>query len=62
MVVTDGIHFAQTNHKGEYIIPMTDNASFVYLSTPAGYLPQREYSMPLFYQPIQTGKVTGYDF
>lgn len=62
VVVTDGIHFAQTDHKGEYIIPMTDNASFVYLSTPAGYLPQREYSMPLFYQPIQTGKVTGYDF
>lgn len=38
VVVTNGIHFAQTDHKGEYVIPVTDNTSFVYLSTPAGYL------------------------
>lgn len=62
VVVTDGIHFTQTNHKGEYTITLADNASFVYLSTPAGYLPQREQSVPLFYQTIQTGKTKGYDF
>lgn len=62
VVVTDGLHFTKTDHKGKYSISLADDASFVYLSTPAGYLPQRECSMPLFYLSVQAGKVKGYDF
>ncbi|MCD8081656.1 MAG: calcineurin-like phosphoesterase C-terminal domain-containing protein [Bacteroides sp.] len=62
VVVTNGIHCTQTDENGYYTLPATEQATFVYLSTPAGYLPEREKSLPRYYQRLEPGKEEGYDF
>ncbi len=62
VVVTDGYHCTQTDARGHYVLTLSDRASFVYLSTPAGYVPARKGSLPLFYRPVEPGKTKGYNF
>lgn len=62
VVVTDGLHFTQTDATGKYKLTVSADASFVYLSTPSGYLPPRDSSTARFYQPVQQGKEEAYDF
>ncbi len=62
VVVTDGNRCVQTNAVGEYEIPVTGNPRFVYLSTPAGYLPARDTTIPLFYQRVDMKTTKRYDF
>ena len=49
VVVTNGFDCVLTDASGKYTIPYHRDARFVYVTTPAGYLPQRDGSLPLFY-------------
>lgn len=62
VVVTDGTHFTQTDQNGNYQLSVTEKASFVYLSTPSGYLPERRDSRPLFFQTIDRRQIKEYNF
>lgn len=62
VVVTDGTHFTQTDRKGRYQLAVSEQASFIYLSTPSGYLPARNGSRPLFFEPIDRQRARTYDF
>ena len=61
VVVTNGFDCVSTDVAGKYTIPYHRDARFVYVTTPAGYLPQRDGSLPLFYQRITKG-TSVYDF
>ena len=61
VVVTNGFDCVLTDASGKYTIPYHRDARFVYVTTPAGYLPQRDGSLPLFYQHIIEGTFI-YDF
>ncbi|BEG99269.1 calcineurin-like phosphoesterase family protein [Bacteroides sedimenti] len=60
VTITDGTHCTRTNAKGEYKLSSMD-ASYVYISTPSGYLTDVENTVPLFYQRIESDR-TSYDF
>lgn len=62
VVVTDGQYFARTDAKGKYQLTISQSAPYIYLSTPSGLVPQRQNSIPQFYQPVQPGKSEGYNF
>jgi len=62
VTVTDGIQCVRTDSEGYYTLTVRENSRFVYLSTPAGFLPDRQGSLPCFYQDIDRQKKTGYDF
>lgn len=62
VVVTNGIDCVETSKDGSYALPEDAYARFVYISTPSGYLSERNRSMPLFYKRIEEGKQDGYDF
>lgn len=62
VMVTDGIRCVQTNASGEYEIPSLGDSRFVYISTPAGYLTNRDATIPLFYQEIDHSKTKLYNF
>lgn len=61
VIVTDGLHFTVTDKTGEYHLDAPDNADFVYLLTPKGYVCDYSSGTPQFYQPIEKGK-SRYDF
>lgn len=50
VVVTDGVHFTQTDEKGYYYLPSDFNQSkFVYVSVPADYQPTVKNALPTGY-------------
>lgn len=61
VVVTDGYQCVVTGSDGSFRLIPHHNAKFIYLSTPAGYLPPEEMQVPLFYIPIEKGREC-YDF
>jgi len=62
VVVTDGEKCVITDSKGSYTLPTSGNTAFVYLSTPSGYLPPDSLNVPRFYQKINPGKASTYNF
>lgn len=56
VVVTDGLHFALTDKKGNYSLPADGKATHVYISSPAGYTVAVENSVPLFWVSLQQVK------
>lgn len=61
VVVTDGYDCVLTDANGNYTLEGKRDVRFVYVSTPAGYLPMSNGSTPKFYTPIEQGRST-YDF
>ena len=61
VVVTNGFDCVLTDAEGRYVLPYHRDARFVYVTTPAGYLPQREKSLPHYYKRIESS-VGSYDF
>lgn len=62
VVVTDGVYMTKTNYKGEYRLTIGVGSDFVYISTPSGYLPERNQSRPLFYQRLDRNGKKEYNF
>src|SRR5690554_1362276 len=62
VVVTDGYQSVVTGEDGSYTLTLHPGAKFVYISTPAGYLPAEEMQVPRFYIPLEKGKKKQYDF
>ena len=62
VAVTDGYNIVHTDQSGHYSLTSPVGARFVYVSTPAGYLPSvSQGTIPTFYQLIVEGQAT-YDF
>ena len=61
IVVTDGYQCVVTGSDGSFRLIPHQNAKFIYISTPAGYLPAEEMQVPRFYIPIEEGRKR-YDF
>ena len=53
VVVTDGSNFTTTNAKGKFMFDINDDAEFVYLVTPAGYVADWTSGVPAFYQKAE---------
>ena len=65
VVVTDGVHFTQTDEKGYYYLPSDFNQSkFVYVSVPADYQPTVKNALPTGYYARldQSKKTNRHDF
>ena len=62
VVVTDGMNTTVTNPNGDYTLDVSPQATFVYLSTPSGYLPQDSLNVPQFYQQLDGIYGSTYDF
>ncbi len=61
VMVTNGYDCVTTDQNGYYELPFHPNTQYVYVTTPAGYLPQNQGSTPIYYQSIIGGQDT-YDF
>lgn len=62
VAVTDGFNVVRTDQQGHYTIVCPDGARFVYLTTPAGYLPPLgRATVPAFYHRLAQGQ-DRYDF
>ena len=61
VVVTDGFDVVLTDAQGRYELPRNRDARFVYLSTPAAYLPQEGGGHIAFFFPLKKGRLK-YDF
>ena len=61
IVVTDGYQCVLTGKDGSFRLTPHQEAKFIYISTPAGYLPAEEMQVPRFYIPIEEGRKR-YDF
>lgn len=59
IVVTDGTHFSQTDSKGNYSLEVSPSASFIYISSPAGYNVPVENSVPQFYKSLEKTNRSG---
>lgn len=53
VVVTDGSNFTTTNAKGKFTFDINDDAEFVYIVTPAGYVADWTSGVPAFYQKAE---------
>lgn len=62
VVVTDGYHYVVTDSDGSFSLAASPDAGFVYISTPAGYLPEKKMNLPQFYHKIEREKEKRYDF
>lgn len=62
VVVSDGNTCVSTDANGEYLLPTSENAHFVYISTPAGYLTERNNTVPIFFKKIKSETFEKYDF
>ncbi len=62
VVVTDGYQCVLTDMDGSFRLVPHQDARFIYLSTPAGYLPVEEMQVPRFYIPIEGNSSKHYDF
>lgn len=61
VVVTNGFDCVLTDADGMYTLPYHRDARFVYVTTPSGYLPKSENSLPRYYQRINEAN-RAYDF
>lgn len=62
VAVTDGFNVVRTDRQGQYTIVCPDEARFVYVTTPAGYLPPMgRATVPAFYHRLTQGQ-NSYDF
>ncbi len=61
VVVTDGVHCTATDTRGEFSLPMSENARFVYLSTPADYTSPVDEGLERFYLMVDASRES-YDF
>ena len=52
IIVTDGLHFTYTKSDGSYKLDAPEDAKFVYLITPKGYVADYSSGVPQFYQRI----------
>ena len=59
VLVTDGSSFTRTDSKGEFSFDISDNAEFVHIVTPAGYVADYSSGTPVFYHKADASK---YDF
>ena len=60
ITVTDGKTFTQTNRNGKFSFDIEDNAEFVYIITPAGYVADWASGVPAFYR--RAGGVSKFEF
>ena len=60
VVVTDGSNFTTTNAKGKFTFDIKDDAEFVYLVTPSGYVADWTSGVPAFYKKAEG--VSKFDF
>ena len=51
VIVTDGYGFAVTDRKGHFVFDMRDDAEFVHIVTPSGYVADWSSGVPAFYMP-----------
>lgn len=61
VVVTDGTNFSSTNFKGQYTLEVEDDAEYVYIVTPAGYVADWSSGVPAFYQAASGKKKIDFD-
>ncbi len=62
VTVSDGFNCTQTDAVGQFAIDVNPDANFIYVSTPAGYLPPVDsLCHPLFYLPV-TDETDIYEF
>ena len=50
VIVTDGVNFTTTKKNGKFSFEIEDDAHFVYIVTPAGYVADYSTGVPAFYQ------------
>ena len=50
VIVTDGENFTQTKKNGKFSFEINDDAEFVYIVTPSGYVADWSTGVPAFYQ------------
>lgn len=62
VMVTDGDYTTLTNAKGEYKFDVSSHSQFVYVTTPAGYLPKDSLNIPKFYKPLNGIENSTYNF
>ncbi len=60
VLVTDGTSFVQTDRKGKFVMEVEDQAKFVSIVLPAGYMADYSSGVPEFYQFLSEKDV--YDF
>lgn len=53
VVVTDGVNFTTTNSKGKFTLDIVDDAEYVYIVTPAGFVADWSSGVPAFYQKAE---------
>lgn len=53
VIVTDGVNFTKTKKNGKFSFEIKDNAEFVYIVTPAGYVADWASGVPAFYQAAE---------
>ena len=61
VTVTDGTNFTKTNKKGAFKMKIDDNAKFVYVITPSGYVADWSSGAPQFYQKADQGDFFAFD-
>ena len=61
VVVTDGSSFTATNFKGQYTLDVREDAEYVYVVTPAGYVADWSSGVPAFYQSVDGKKKIDFD-
>ena len=52
VVVTDGTNFTTTDKNGVYKFNANDDADFIYIVTPSGYVASYADGTPAFYKPL----------
>ena len=62
VVVTNGIHCTRTDQSGYYQLSWSEGSKYVYISTPSGYLTDRDTTIPRYYEELEQGKTKGYNF
>lgn len=50
VIVTDGANFTTTNFKGKFTFDILDDAEYIYIVTPSGYVADWSGGVPAFYQ------------
>lgn len=50
VIVTDGENFAQTGRNGKFTLDINDDAEYVYIVTPSGYVADWSTGVPAFYK------------
>lgn len=56
VIVTDGVNFTQTKKNGKFSFDIKDDATFVYIVTPAGYVADFSTGVPAFFQTAEGKK------